>query len=121
MAEPCVVVLEDDATIRETLYELLILEGYDPVDVDRPEHVLATAQRSHAALFLIDLMLPEKSGVEVAWELRAHGFAHTPMIAMTSSDLMQQLATDSAVFESVVQKPFDFDALFAEVHALLER
>lgn len=119
-AETCVVIVEDEEEIADLLQELLDLEGYEAVAVHHPEHVLAVAQHADPDLFVIDIMLPSKSGIEVAQELRDQSFSTTPMIAMSASRLMVQIATESQLFQAVFEKPFDFDALFAEVARLLE-
>jgi DNA-binding response OmpR family regulator len=119
-AEVRVVIVEDEEEICHLLQELLILEGYEAVVVRHPRDALSVAKDADPALFFIDVMLPGTSGIEVAQELREHNFSGTPMIAMSASQIMVRVATESRLFQAVVEKPFDFDALFAEVGRLLE-
>jgi CheY-like chemotaxis protein len=63
------------------------------------------------ALFLVDVMLPGMSGIELAEQLRAGGFARTPMIAMSASPGMLRAAAESRLFQEILPKPFDLTTL----------
>jgi OmpR-family two-component system manganese-sensing response regulator len=115
----CVVIVDDEEEVRAVLKELLDLEGYDAIGVGHPQCVLALARQTDPDLFFIDIMLPDKSGIEVAQELRENGFQTTPMIGMSASSIMASFAQESRLFQAVVEKPFDVDALFAQVARLL--
>jgi CheY-like chemotaxis protein len=62
-------------------------------------------------MFLIDIMLRGKSGIEVARDLQRSGHASTPMVAMSASRTMARFAGDSGLFREVLEKPFDIDGL----------
>jgi DNA-binding response OmpR family regulator len=109
--EPCIVVIEDEREILQLLHEVLMLEHYQVVGVSRPELVRATVEAVDPDLFLIDVMLPGTSGVELAGQLRASGHTHTPMIAMSASRLMCQVAAASGMFQEAIDKPFDLPSL----------
>lgn len=115
---PCVVVVEDEIDLLQVLHDMLDVEGINSIGVGRPELVLPVAQRNSPHVFLIDMMLPGASGIEVARDLQEHGFAATPMIAMSASDTMVRVARESGLFHVTVAKPFDFDALFGHVRRL---
>jgi DNA-binding response OmpR family regulator len=94
-------------------------EGFPVLCLDRPqerEHLLAAGTPS---VFLIDIMLPGKSGIEVAQELRDDGFSRTPMIAMSASKLMIQVAQGTGLFQATLPKPFDLDELCGAIDRLL--
>jgi DNA-binding response OmpR family regulator len=115
-----VVVVEDEADILQLLTDVLEAEGYRAVGVDRPSLVLSVARQEKPDLFVIDLMLPEISGIELAQELREQSFSRTPMIAMSASTLMVNVARQSGFFRATVAKPFDFDELMGQVARLLD-
>jgi DNA-binding response OmpR family regulator len=115
----CVLVVEDDFPILQMLHDMLTVQGFRPVGVERPDLVLRAAVGARPDLFLIDVMLPGKSGIEIAQELREHGFAHTPMIALSASRMMAKVAETSDVFQAAIVKPFEYDELFAEIRRLL--
>jgi DNA-binding response OmpR family regulator len=118
--DACVLIVDDEEEIADLLRELLMFEGYDAVTAHHPHYVLQLAKHADPDLFVIDIMLPSKSGIELAQELREHSFSTTPMIAVSASQVMMRVATESQLFQAVVAKPFDFDALVAEVGRLLE-
>ena len=115
----CVLVVEDDYPILQMLHDMLTIQGFRPVGVHRPDLVLGAARSARPDLFLIDVMLPEKSGIEIAQDLREQGFAHTPMIALSASRLMAEAAEESSMFQSAMVKPFDYDELFKEIRRLV--
>lgn len=117
--QPLVVVVEDEPGIRQMLHDMLQVRGFASVGVDHPNLVLNVARSAQVQLFLIDMMLPGRSGAEVAEDLRTNGFPQTPMIAMSASRLMAQVASDSNMFDEVITKPFDFDDLFRTINRLL--
>jgi len=63
------------------------------------------------SLFLIDIMLPGMSGVELAEQLRAEHFSDIPMIAMSASSFMVKTARATGLFAETVRKPFDVAGL----------
>ncbi len=89
--------------------------GLDAVGISHPDVVLDVARHRAPDLFLIDVMLPKTSGIEVAEDLRRNGFAQTPMVALSASSIMQDLARHSGVFDGVLAKPFDIDRLLATI------
>jgi DNA-binding response OmpR family regulator len=119
--EPCIVVLEDEPEILEMIRDLLHMAGYRVVGLTHPALLDQLAPNSPPDLFLIDLMLPTTSGIEVAQRLRARDYAHTPMIAISASRLMQQFAHESHLFQATIAKPFDVTALLWQVDRCLHR
>jgi CheY-like chemotaxis protein len=117
---PCIVVVEDEEAVVTVLQELLDLEGYRAVSVRHADLVLRTSQQHQPDLFLVDLMLPGASGIEVAEDLRSNGFAGTPMIAMSASGFMRRMAVSSGLFDVSLEKPFDLQDLIGHVRRLLD-
>jgi CheY-like chemotaxis protein len=70
-------------------------------------------------LILVDIMLPKSSGIEVADKLWMNGFGTTPMIALSASSVMVDLARQSPFFDVVLRKPFDMEELLDEVQNVL--
>jgi CheY-like chemotaxis protein len=106
-----VVVIEDEPDILALLRDLLEMEGFRVVSVKDP-HVLESSVASvEPDLFLVDIMLQGTSGIEVAERLRGSGFGDTPMIAMSASQLMRRLASESGLFQEALDKPFDIPVL----------
>jgi signal transduction histidine kinase/DNA-binding response OmpR family regulator len=115
-----VVLVEDNADIRESLRALLELKGYEVAEAkDGREGVgLILARRPEVAL--VDIGLPGVDGYEVARELRASP-EHPPtrLVAMTGYGRPEdrQLALDAG-FDAHLVKPVDFDDLTRLLDAL---
>jgi DNA-binding response OmpR family regulator len=115
-----ILVVEDDATLLQTLRDVLTLDGFDVVGVGNPGMVVNVAESVAPDLAIVDVMLPTVSGIEVAAELRECGFQDTPMIAITGSELMVQIAIESDLFQAQFEKPLDFDELLDCIDNLLD-
>lgn len=111
----CIVVVEDEPSVLEMLQDVLQGNGLSVVPVPYPELVHTIDSGVHPDLFLLDVMLPGMSGVELAAQLRRCGFAHTPMIAMSASPLMLEVAAASDLFDGTLSKPFDLSKLLGLV------
>lgn len=115
-----ILVVEDDAVLLQTLRDVLMLDGFNVVGVGNPDLVLNVAESVAPDLAIVDVMLPTVSGIEVAAELRECGFPDTPMIAITGSELMVQVAVESDLFQAQFEKPLDFDELLDCIDKLLD-
>ena len=70
---------------------------------------------------ILDLMLPQKDGIEVCRELRAAGLT-TPVLMLTARDAVQdRIAGLDTGADDYMTKPFDFHELLARLRALLRR
>jgi CheY-like chemotaxis protein len=107
----CVVVVDDEPDILDVVRDILEMEGFHVVAVARPEAAEHAAQAETPAVFLMDIMMPSMSGIELARSLREGGFPETPMIAMSASPAMCEAAARSGVFEHAIAKPFDISTL----------
>lgn len=109
-----IMVVEDDVDILDLVVFILEGQGYAVISAGGASEALAGITNARPDLFLIDLMLPDTTGVDLAVWLRKSGFADTPMIAMTASLHVLPDAERAGVFDDIVAKPFD-------LHGLLER
>jgi two-component system phosphate regulon response regulator PhoB len=113
-----VVVIDDERDLLELLCHVLGEAGFPVLCLDRPQEPERLLVAGSPSVFLIDIMLPGKSGIEVAQELRADGFPQTPMIAMSASTLMIKVAEDTGLFDETISKPFELDQLLGTVARL---
>jgi DNA-binding response OmpR family regulator len=114
-----ILVLEDDVYILELMKDILACDGHQVIGLGYPDLVLDVVGREKPDLIVIDIMLPKVSGVEVADRLWVNGFGSIPMIAMSASTIMLELARSTPFFCSVVRKPFDMVELLSEVELAL--
>jgi CheY-like chemotaxis protein len=112
----CVLIVEDDTDLRETLADLLQLEGYRTAEAANGREALARLQQSGPpCLILLDLMMPVMNGWEFREQLRQDpALAATPVAILTG---VRNSADQAAALDAVgyFQKPLDLDALLATV------
>ena len=114
-------VVEDERRLAERVARGLREEGF-AVDVAGD---LATARdraiESEYDLALLDLVLPDGSGLELLAEWRNEGRT-TPVLVLTAQDRLEhKVAGLDAGADDYLTKPFEFDELLARVRALLRR
>ena len=107
VVERPIVVIDDEPGVLDLLRDLLEFEGFGVVCFDHPEQLHALTPAANPSLFLIDIMLPGTSGIELAQQLRAEGFAATSMIATAASAFMVRTARSTELFQDTLSKPFD--------------
>jgi len=110
---PCIVVIEDDVNILELLRELLEEEGLQVIALPHPDLLTDLDSAQTIDTFLIDMMLPGMTGLDVARRLRASGFARTPMVALSASQGLLQGAFEAELFQGAIAKPFDVPDLLS--------
>ncbi|MCA0244913.1 MAG: response regulator transcription factor [Proteobacteria bacterium] len=116
-----VLLVEDDPMIGESLREALRRQGMaaDWVRDGRAADAALAGERFDAVL--LDLGLPQRSGVQVLQSLRARGDA-TPVIVLTARDaLADKVASLDAGADDYLVKPFELDELLARLRAVGRR
>jgi CheY-like chemotaxis protein len=111
-----IVIVEDEASISELLCSLFSDEGHTVLSYAHPAALTVWLGLGlRPSLFLLDLMLPDMNGIELAATLISSGFVDTPKIAMSASSSMLRQAVESGHFLGTVGKPFDIDELLSVV------
>jgi CheY-like chemotaxis protein len=111
-----VVVVDDEPDVLDLICSVLEGEGYEVIGLRHPSEVADLKEREpQPHLFMLDIMLPALTGIELAQQLRTAGFRQTPMIAMSASPTMLHAAEESQLFHAALPKPFDLDALLDAV------
>ncbi len=114
-------VIEDDATLRETLCSQLADAGFGVERAADGREGLYFALEYPIDLAIIDLGLPEISGLDVIRQLREKGKSY-PILILTARDRWQDKVDGlSAGADDYVVKPFHFEEVTARVNALLRR
>ncbi len=114
-------VIEDDATLRESLAARLAANGFGVEQAADGREGLYYALEYPVDLAIIDLGLPEMSGLDIIKALRAKGKTY-PILILTARDRWQDKVDGlSAGADDYVVKPFHFEEVGARVNALLRR
>jgi len=120
---PRILIVEDEPSIAELIAINLTHAGFEVEKVMQTDLALARMKDRLPSLLILDWMLPGKSGVQFAKELRAQERTRgLPILMLTakSEELDKVLGLDSGA-DDYVTKPFSPKELIARVKALLRR
>jgi two-component system, OmpR family, response regulator len=116
-----VLVVDDEPSIVDAVATALRYEGYDVVEARTGRAGLSAAQTGTVDLIVLDVMLPDIGGFEVARRLRADGLA-TPILFLTARDALDDKVQGFAVgADDYVTKPFSLAEIVLRVKAILNR
>jgi GAF domain-containing protein/CheY-like chemotaxis protein len=117
-----VLVVDDDAEVRQLLRRMLESEGFAVVEAENGRVALERLGGGSPSLILLDLMMPEMDGFEFVTELRRHeGWRAIPIVVITARDLSRDDRERlNGHVEKILQKgTYDRDRLLAEVRELV--
>ena len=115
-----ILIVEDEPTLRETLADALEGEGFRVVSAADGREALAQFRGERPDLVLLDLMLPELSGIEVARIIRAESGVPIVMLTARDSELDKVVGLELGA-DDYVTKPFSLRELTARIRALFRR
>jgi two-component system OmpR family response regulator len=115
-----ILVVDDDAHIRDVVCFALRRAGYQPLTAGNGRAALEVAAREMPALVVLDILMPELDGTAVCTRLRAK--SDMPVIFLTSKDEeMDRILGLELGADDYVVKPFSPRELVARVKAVLRR
>jgi CheY-like chemotaxis protein len=117
MNEPLVLVVDDDPDILEAICDILGTESYRVARARNGLEALERVDAERPDVILLDLMMPVMDGVTFAQALRERPAASDiPILVISAEGNPQRAASVSA--RGYLAKPFDIDALLAQVAAI---
>ena len=116
-----IVVVDDDARIRDLLRRYLAQEGFEVIVAEDAKALSRIMLRDAVDLIVLDLMMPGEDGLSVCRRLRAAG-DKTPIIMLTAKgDAMDRIIGLELGADDYLPKPFEPRELLARIRAVLRR
>lgn len=116
-----IVIVDDDARIRDLLRRYLSQEGFDVLLAEDGRALDRILQRETIDLMVLDLMLPGEDGLSICRRLRAAG-VKTPVIMLTAKvEDVDRITGLEIGADDYLGKPFNPRELLARIHAVLRR
>lgn len=116
-----VLVVDDEPSLQTLLTYNLKKSGFDVILAEDGQQALDIIHEQKIDIVLLDIMLPEKSGVDVTRELRAEK-NQIPIIMLTAlDDEIDKVVGLEIGADDYVTKPFSPREVIARVHAVLRR
>jgi len=117
---PRILIVEDDPSLAQIVRDNLLMDGFDVEWAQRAERAIVLYRSFVPDLVLLDVMLPDLSGFELARVLR-HG-GKTPIIILSArSEKADKLAGLRLGADDYMTKPFDMEELVARINTVLRR
>ena len=116
-----IVVVDDDARIRDLLRRYLSQEGFEVLLAEDGKALNRLLTRENVDLIVLDLMLPGEDGLSICRRLRA-GNDITPIIMLTAKvEDVDRIVGLEVGADDYLPKPFNPRELLARIHAVLRR
>ncbi|OUL27215.1 response regulator [Nostoc sp. 106C] len=117
---PHVLLVDDEAPLRESLTYTLQKEGYKVTTAADGHTAIKQFHKQVPDVIVLDLMLPEVGGMEVCWRIRA--FSDVPIIMLTAKDQdVDKIWGLEAGADDYITKPFKTNELLASIRTVLQR
>ncbi|HEY5651310.1 MAG TPA: response regulator transcription factor [Acidimicrobiia bacterium] len=118
--KPLVLVVEDERPLAESVGYALEVEGFDVFIASTGRDAISRVRELKPSLVLLDVMLPESSGLDVCRQIRAE--SDVPIIMLTARDTeADKVAGLELGADDYVTKPFSMRELMARVRAQIRR
>lgn len=120
-----ILVVDDEEDIRKLVRRLLVDEGHQVVEADRGLLALQLVKEQPPDLIVLDAMLPELHGFDIARRIKgSEKYGKIPILMMSAIYRGWRIAEDLKAtygIEDYIEKPFRIKELLAKVERLLER
>src|SRR5215204_4942321 len=117
-----IMVVDDNASIREAVCEMLEQAGYETTSVENGRLAAQIHRNDPVDLIITDLFMPDTDGLEVIYQFR-HEFPNVKIIAVSgggSRGLVELLSVAKKMgAQRALMKPFSWEDLLAAVQELL--
>ena len=115
-----ILIVEDESSFSEALSFLLGKEGFESVIAETGKAALDEFKKSHFDLILLDLMIPEVSGIDVCRTIRTTSSVPIIMLTAKDSEIDKVVGLELGA-DDYVTKPYSSRELVARIKAVLRR
>ncbi|MFD6357470.1 response regulator transcription factor [Nocardia tengchongensis] len=116
-----VLVVDDEPALAELMSMALRLEGWEVATAGSGGTAVTVAREVRPDVVVLDVMLPDMSGLEVLGRLRRH-IPELPVLLLTAKDTVEdRIAGFTAGGDDYVTKPFSIEEVMLRLRALLRR
>jgi two-component system, OmpR family, KDP operon response regulator KdpE len=120
MNNATILVVDDESQIRRVLRATLSSNGYNVIEAKDGQEAIEMVIREHPDLILLDVSMPDMSGLEVCSKIRLSYEGPIIMVTVRNSERDKIVALDAGADDYVV-KPFATGELLARIRAALRR
>ena len=122
-SKPTILIIDDDPTMRQTIRTILEEENCHIAEAHDGQHALKFLQSKPVDMIIVDIIMPEKDGIEVIIET-TEKYPHIKILSLSGGGLIdadahlhtaQELGADQTLV-----KPFKNNDLIDKVHLLLD-
>lgn len=118
--KPVILVVDDEPQILRTMRASLPASGYEVKVASNGEEALNEIHKEMPDLIILDLVMPDLSGIEVCRKVR--DFSSAPIIVLSAKGSEQdKIAALDMGADDYVTKPFSLNELLARIRAVLRR
>lgn len=121
MKSPLILIIDDDAGLRRTLSDILKVKGYESITAEDGGKGLALLRDNPVHVVLIDLGLPDMSGLDVLKKVKAD-YPSMEAIVLTGQATLDSAmeATNEGAYSYLV-KPYEIDQLMLQIRRAFEK
>lgn len=107
-----ILLLEDDEGIREVIHLILEEENFQVISFSNVNNFSNRDKSINADLFLLDVMLPDGSGIDVCNQISS--VQSTPILIMSAHATLEDINKNCEASD-FIQKPFDIDCFISQI------
>ena len=116
-----ILIVEDNEDLSVLFKLVLELAGYQVATVDNGYDALEYVENYRPQLILMDIMMPEISGLQVSRNIKQRqDYASLPILLISAVDRLKNEQIQKSKANDILYKPFDLDDLVAKVDLLIK-
>ncbi len=121
MDRHCILVVDDEPTVRSSLARLLQREGYDTLLAESAEDGLALLEKRSVSAIISDYRMPGPSGIDFLNKVKAQYQKPMRILLTLHTDMSEVMpAVDKGLVSHLLMKPWDNEVLVKTVGRLIE-